>query len=107
MLDTFAGSGLTNNEQELCRASSNEHLQSLLGEHKAYIFTLIQKFNQTVNPDQPYNSRNDIIIISDEAHRTQYGTLASNLRAALPGAGFIGFTGTPESSYTYASDRSC
>ncbi|WP_041803696.1 type I restriction endonuclease subunit R [Microcystis aeruginosa] len=36
-----------------------------------------------------------IIIISDEAHRTQYGTLASNLRAALPGAGFIGFTGTP------------
>ena len=92
---TFAGSGLTNNEQELCQASSNEHLQSLLGEHKAYIFTLIQKFNQTVNPDQPYNSRNDIIIISDEAHRTQYGTLASNLRAALPGAGFIGFTGTP------------
>jgi len=42
---TFAGSGLTNNEQEPCQASSNEHLQSLLGDHKAYIFTLIQKLD--------------------------------------------------------------
>jgi type I restriction enzyme R subunit len=39
--------------------------------------------------------RDDVIVITDEAHRTQYGTLALNLRNALPNAGYIGFTGTP------------
>lgn len=93
--DTFAGCGLANNDQDPCRASSAEHLKQLLGEHKSYVFTLIQKFNQDVDPDQPYNSRNDIIVISDEAHRSQYGRLSLNLRNALPNASFIGFTGTP------------
>ena len=42
-----------------------------------------------------YTRRDDIIVITDEAHRTQYGTLALNMRNALPNASFIGFTGTP------------
>ena len=44
---------------------------------------------------QPYSERDDIIVISDEAHRTQAGRLARNMRLALPNAAFIGFTGTP------------
>ncbi len=67
----------------------------MLAEHKSYIFTLIQKFNKEVEPDKPYTPREDIIVISDEAHRTQYETLAINMRAALVNASFIGFTGTP------------
>jgi len=48
-----------------------------------------------VDPDEGYTQRDDIIVITDEAHRTQYGTLALNMRNALPNASFIGFTGTP------------
>ena len=78
-----------------CRASSGDHLNRLLAEQKAHIFSLIQKFNQNVNPDEGYSLRDDIIVITDEAHRTQYGTLALNMRNALPNASYIGFTGTP------------
>lgn len=46
-------------------------------------------------PDAPYSERDDIIVVSDEAHRTQSGKLARNMRMALPNAAFIGFTGTP------------
>jgi type I restriction enzyme, R subunit len=56
---------------------------------------LIQKFNREVNPDRGYTQRDDLIVITDEAHRTQYGTLALNMRNALPNASYIGFTGTP------------
>jgi len=89
---TFAGCGVVNNDRDPCRASDGEHLRILLSEHKNYIFSLIQKFNQD---NQGYTQREDIIVITDEAHRTQYGTLALNLRNALPNASFIGFTGTP------------
>lgn len=91
---TFAHCGVVS-EQEPCRAASGHHLNELLTQHKAYIFSLIQKFNQKVEPEQPYSDRDDIIVITDEAHRTQYGTLALNLRNALPNASYIGFTGTP------------
>ena len=91
---TFAHCGVVS-EQEECRAASGHHLNELLTQHKAYIFSLIQKFNQKVEPEQPYSERDDIIVITDEAHRTQYGTLALNLRNALPNASYIGFTGTP------------
>ncbi len=67
------------------------HLNELLTQHKADIFSLIQKFNQKVEPEQPYSERDDIIVITDEAHRTQYGTLALNLRNALPNASYIGW----------------
>lgn len=92
---TFAGCGVVDNDREPCRAASGEHLSRLLTQHKSHIFSLIQKFNQDVEPHQPYTQRDDIIVISDEAHRTQYGTLALNLRNALPNASYIGFTGTP------------
>jgi type I restriction enzyme R subunit len=63
--------------------------------HKSHVFSLIQKFNQDVDPNEGYTQREDIIVITDEAHRTQYGTLALNMRNALPNASYIGFTGTP------------
>ena len=93
--NTFAGCGLVDNDQDPCRAASGDHLQKLLSQHKAYVFTLVQKFNKDVDPDDPYSDRNDIIVITDEAHRTQYGRLSLNLRNALPNASYIGFTGTP------------
>ncbi len=92
---TFAGCGVVDNDRDPCRAGSRRHLRRLLAEHKACIFTLIQKFNQSVNPRKGYTLRDDIIVITDEAHRTQYGTLALNMRDALPNAAYIGFTGTP------------
>ena len=91
---TYAGCGVVG-EQEEVRAESGRHLKRLLGEHKAYVFSLIQKFNQDDLPDEPYSERDDIIVIVDEAHRTQYGRLALNQRNALPNALYIAFTGTP------------
>ena len=92
---TFAGCGVANNDKIPCRPSSGRHLTELMSQQKAYVFTTIQKFNQEVDPDEGYTRRDDIIVITDEAHRTQYGTLALNMRNALPKANFIGFTGTP------------
>ncbi|OLU34689.1 DEAD/DEAH box helicase [Pseudomonas sp. PA15(2017)] len=92
---TFGGCGVVDNDRDPCRATSGEHLQELLGQHKAFVFSLIQKFNKKVDPEKPYSERDDIIVITDEAHRTQYGTLSLNMRNAMPGASFIGFTGTP------------
>ena len=91
---TYAGCGVVG-EQEEVRAGSGRHLKRLLGQHKAYVFSLIQKFNQDVLPDEPYSERSDIIVIVDEAHRTQYGRMALNQRNALPNALYIAFTGTP------------
>jgi type I restriction enzyme, R subunit len=90
---TFVGSGVV--EKDIPRASSGSDLERLLKENHRYIFSLIHKFNQDVNPKAPYSERDDIIVISDEAHRTQAGRLARNMRLALPNAAFIGFTGTP------------
>jgi type I restriction enzyme R subunit len=92
---TFARCGVVDNDRDPCRAASGDHLSRLLAEHKSYIFSLIQKFNQNVEPKQPYSPRDDVIVVTDEAHRTQYGTLALNMRNALPNASYIGFTGTP------------
>jgi type I restriction enzyme R subunit len=92
---TFAGCGLADNDRDPCRPSSGEQLASFLKAHKAYVFTLVQKFNRDVAPEAGYSLRDDIIVITDEAHRTQYGTLALNMRNALPKASYIGFTGTP------------
>lgn len=92
---TFAGCGLVDNDKDPCRAESGKDLKTLIGAQKAYVFTLIQKFNEKVDPENPYSERDDIIVITDEAHRTQYGTFSLNMRNALPKASFIGFTGTP------------
>lgn len=93
---TFAGCGIVDHDKDPCRAGSGAELKSFLADaHKGYVFSLIQKFNQLVTPENPYNTRDDIIVITDEAHRTQYGQLALNMRNALPNASYIGFTGTP------------
>ena len=92
---TFAGCGAADHDRDPCRAESGRHLSRLLGEHKSHVFSLIQKFNREVDPDTPYTERDGIVVITDEAHRTQYGTLALNMRNALPNAACIGFTGTP------------
>ncbi len=91
---TFKATGATARED--VRAISGEHLKQLLRGSERYIFTLIQKFRN--EPGQPYpqlSDRSDVIVITDEAHRSQYDVFALNMRNALPNAGFIGFTGTP------------
>lgn len=90
---TFVGCGVA--DQQTPRASSGKELEQLLKQNHRYVFSLIHKFNQSVSPDEPYSTRDDIIVVSDEAHRTQAGKLARNMRMALPNAAFIGFTGTP------------
>ena len=78
------------------RATGSTHLRQLLGEDHRYVFTLIQKFRTEKGEVHPVVSeRDDVIVITDEAHRTQYDVLALNMRNALPNASFLGFTGTP------------
>ena len=86
---TFAGVGAV--KDKTARATSGENLKELLKSDKRFLFSIIHKFNF----DEKITDRENIIVISDEAHRTQGGSLAMNLRKALPNASFIGFTGTP------------
>ncbi|MDI6809505.1 MAG: type I restriction endonuclease subunit R [Candidatus Eisenbacteria bacterium] len=88
---TFIGCGVT--DEKTPRAGSGKELQFILRGNHRFVFSLIHKFNQPVA--EPYSERDDIIVISDEAHRTQAGKFARNMRLALPNAAFIGFTGTP------------
>ena len=90
---TFVGCGIADDNTP--RAASGDDLEKLLKENHRYVFSLIHKFNKDVDPKQPYSKRDDIIVVSDEAHRSQAGRLARNMRLALPNAAFIGFTGTP------------
>ena len=90
---TFVGCGIV--DKEVARAASADDLEKRLRESHRYIFSLIHKFNKDVDPNRPHSERDDIIVISDEAHRTQAGRLAFNMHRALPNASFIGFTGTP------------
>ncbi len=100
---TFAGCGLADDRTP--RAADGKELKALLKENHRFIFSLIQKFNQKVTAKDPYSERDDIIVISDEAHRTQAGKLARNMRLALPNASFIGFTGTPLFKYDHLTRR--
>src|SRR6266702_4702009 len=78
------------------QAENGDHLKQLLQEDHRNIFTLIHKFHTERGQNYPkLSDRYDIIVITDEAHRTQYDILAFNMRSALPNAAFIGFTGTP------------
>jgi type I restriction enzyme R subunit len=68
----------------------------LLAGQERYVFTVIHRFSTAEREPMPVLSeRRDIIVITDEAHRSQYDQLAANMRQALPNAAFIGFTGTP------------
>ena len=82
--------------EEEVHAESGKHLKRLLSEDHRNIFTLIHKFRtENGKPYPVVSNRSDIIVITDEAHRTQYDVLAGNMRTALPNAAFIAFTGTP------------
>ena len=92
---TFASTSGVLTQQEV-HAENVVHLRQLLTEDHRYIFTLIQKFQTQGGERHPVLSeRSDIVVITDEAHRSQYDTLALNMRTALPNAAFIAFTGTP------------
>jgi type I restriction enzyme R subunit len=78
------------------QATSSANLRELLGEDHRYVFTLIHKFRTEHGEVHPVLSeRSNIIVITDEAHRSQYDTFALNMRTALPNASFLAFTGTP------------
>ncbi len=91
---TFADAGAITGGHP--QAQSGEHLKRLMREDHRYIFTLIQKFHTEPSEQYPrLSDRDDIIVMTDEAHRSQYDVFALNMRNALPNAAFIGFTGTP------------
>ncbi len=98
---TFIGCGVT--DAKTPRASSGHDLKEILKQNPRFVFTLIHKFNQPVKA--PYSERDDIIVMSDEAHRTQAGKFARNMRLALPNAAFIGFTGTPLFKHDHLTKR--
>ena len=92
--DTFENCGMLGNvKASKFIAQSGEDLIAKLKGNPSFIFSLIQKFNK---PDaEPIYPDHDIVVISDEAHRTQNGIFADNLMHLLPTANRIGFTGTP------------
>lgn len=101
---TFVGCGMVD-PKTTPRASSGAELKAILQQNHSFVFTLIHKFNRPVDPNEPYSLRDDIIVISDEAHRTQAGKFARNMRLALPNASFLGFTGTPLFKYDHLTKR--
>lgn len=93
--DTFKNCGLLGKDikaSQYIATSGSDLVQKLKG-NPSFIFTLIQKFNKP--NEEPIYPDHDIIIISDEAHRSQYGIFADNMMKLLPTAARIGFTGTP------------
>lgn len=92
--DTFENCGLLGNvKAKKFIACSGEDLKLKLQGNPSFIFSLIQKFNDP--KATPIFPDHDIIVMSDEAHRTQNGIFADNLMHILPTAHRIGFTGTP------------
>lgn len=92
--DTFENCGLIGDVKasQFIATSGDDLIQKLKG-NPSFIFTLIQKFNK---PDaEPILPGHDVIIMSDEAHRSQYGIFADNMMKLVPTAARIGFTGTP------------
>ena len=95
--DTFTGVGAVTEDN--VRAKSRQGLRDLLTENHRYVFTLIHKFSVDKKKETEYpkiTGRDNIIVISDEAHRTQGGDFAQNMRfKGLRNATYLGFTGTP------------
>ena len=89
---TFVGCGVA--DEKTPRASSGKELEELL-QRESPLHLQPDPQVQSGRAPRPYSERDDIIVISDEAHRTQAGKFARNMRLALPNAAFIGFTGTP------------
>ena len=93
----FANTGALLEDEKRVRAESAVGLRRMLNEEDhRYVSTLIQKCRTEHGERYPVlSTRSDIIVITDEAHRSQYDIFAANMRSALPNAAFIGFTGTP------------
>jgi type I restriction enzyme, R subunit len=86
----------TVSKNEAARPRDSMEMREFLGRNMRLVFTLIQKFRYDKGKKYPLLSdRRDIIVIVDEAHRTQYAALAENMRTGLPNAQFFAFTGTP------------
>lgn len=91
----FVRTEVVGNKEE-CQPKNGQQLREYLQTNKSFIFTLIHKFRYDKTKKYPVlSTRDDIIVMVDEAHRTQYKNLAENMRTALPNANFIAFTGTP------------
>ena len=102
--DTFENCGLLGKSKAAkFIATSGDDLIDKLKGNPSFIFTLIQKFNKKVT--EPIMPDHDIIIMSDEAHRSQYGVFADNMVSLLPTASRIGFTGTPLLSNDNITER--
>lgn len=83
-------------DKEECQPGSAEQMRDFLSGNKPIVFTLIHKFQYDKMKQYPLlSSRNDIFVLVDEAHRTQYKQFAENMHTALPNANYIAFTGTP------------
>jgi type I restriction enzyme R subunit len=97
LYDTYTGVGAVSSKEVV--AKSRDHLRELLKENHRYVFSLIHKFSIDPKMEAEYpliTDRKNIIVISDEAHRTQAGTFARNMRFhGIPNASYLGFTGTP------------
>ena len=103
--ETFENCGLLGKNIKAAQfiATSGEDLVQKLQGNPSFIFTLIQKFNKP--GEKPIYPDHDIIIMSDEAHRSQYGIFADNMMKLLPTAARIGFTGTPLLSIDHITAR--
>ena len=83
-------------DKDKVQPANSKRLREELQTNKPILFTLIHKFQYEKGKKYPVLSeRDDIIVIVDEAHRTQYKDLAENMRTGLPNAQFLAFTGTP------------
>ena len=83
-------------EKEECQPKNSAQLREFLSSNKPILFTLIHKFGYDKTQQYPIlSTRDDIFVLVDEAHRTQYKQLAENMHTGIPNANYIAFTGTP------------
>lgn len=86
----------TVSKADAAQPKDSEQMRDMLRQNKRLVFTLIHKFRWDKGSKYPeLSDRDDIIVIVDEAHRTQYRGLAENMRAGLKNANYLAFTGTP------------
>ena len=88
--NTFAACGL-----DMQRATSGRNLVRHIKNKVGIITTLINKFDKALSAEKYVDDSADIIVLVDESHRTNFGSLAARMRQVLPNACYIGFTGTP------------
>lgn len=83
-------------DKDKVQPANSKQLREELKTNKSILFTLIHKFRYDKGKKYPVlSTRDDIVVIVDEAHRTQYKDLAENMRNGLPNAQYLAFTGTP------------